>query len=257
MYIHTTNPSNPTPPTTHQALYGLIGVKDILVAFPNIVGLVLGGLQLALRAIFPAKCVCVCIFALLPCSVLGRVPHYHIMPLAVIYLNIYTPALPPSHIYTHTHIPKTHTRRAAAASAAEDAANAASLAQGATAAGATAAMIDGSSAGSGGKDVSAATATANPIAAARKLSSSKHLLVRNDSFTEMRHQQQVEMAQELAAPSAPALPSPTKQAAASSLLAPEGASAAAVSAVPAAPVVLPSGKDEETAVAAGPMPAAS
>jgi len=38
-----------------QTLYGLIGVKDILVAFPNVVGLVLGGLQLTLRAIFPAK----------------------------------------------------------------------------------------------------------------------------------------------------------------------------------------------------------
>ena len=38
-------------------LYGLIGVKDMLVAGPNIVGLALGILQLFLRAVFPAKCV--------------------------------------------------------------------------------------------------------------------------------------------------------------------------------------------------------
>lgn len=92
------------------------------------------------------------------------------------------------------------------------------------------------------------SATPNPLAAARKLSSSKHLLVRNDSFTEMRHQQQVEMAQEL-----------TKPATATSTLAPEGAVAAATVSAPAVVVPVVGGKDEEEAVAgaAQGMPAAS
>lgn len=95
------------------------------------------------------------------------------------------------------------------------------------------------------------SATPNPLAAARKLSSSKHLLVRNDSFTEMRHQQQAEMAQELAN---------AKPATATSTLAPEGAVAVATVSAPAVVVPVVGGKGEEEAAVGGAaqgMPAAS
>lgn len=125
--------------------------------------------------------------------------------------------LPTPSSLTSTH--RTHTR-AAAAAAAEDAANA------------------------------QAVATPNPLAAARKISASKHLLVRNDSFTEMRHQQQATMAGELAT-EAPATP----------VLAAEGdadAAAAAEATPPAvAPVMGKEGMKEEEVDGAGTIPAAA
>lgn len=99
-------------------------------------------------------------------------------------------------------------------------------------------------AGAAGAATGAGAATANPLAAARKLSASKHLLVRNDSYNEMRREQQAEMAaQMVSVPEASA---------------PPAVAVAPVPSVPPAVAPAAGGKDEEQAAASGaPMPAAS
>lgn len=91
----------------------------------------------------------------------------------------------------------------------------------------------------------AVTPTPNPLAAARKLSASKHLLVRNDSYMEMRQQQQTQMAEQMAAPATP-LPAST--------LAVEGESDDATTAVVASAV---GEKEEEEGPGAGLVPVAA
>lgn len=130
---------------------------------------------------------------------------------------------------THRTTPhNTHSthQRADAASAAEKAANAQAVA--------TAAVV---------------APTPNPLAAARKLSASKHLLVRNDSYTEMRQQQQAQMAEQMAAPATP-LPAST--------LAVEGASDDATTAVVASAVGKKEGLEEDDeGLGAGLVPVAA
>jgi hypothetical protein len=149
----------------------------------------------------------------------------------------------------------TPTNRAALAAAAEDAANAAALfPNGVTAVGTIAGEATAAAA------AATAASTPNPLAAARKLSASKHLLVRNDSFTEMRHQQQAEMAAKIAAG---VKPDPSSSS--SSFLAPEGAAAATVAETASPPVVAPAeeevpvvdGKDEGVVAGVGARMAAA
>lgn len=84
----------------------------------------------------------------------------------------------------------------------------------------------------------AVTATPNPLAAARKLSASKHLLVRNDSYNEMRQQQQAEMAKQMSA-------------------LPEAGPVGAAPAVTPAPVAVESDKEQADASASGARMAAA